>query len=82
MEVSVTKNNHAQGYLHGMTKGDGPEHRRESSRRRSRSSRPWRMTIPDLLAGKPLHGVIPWPSAMPDLQPRMMAYYDKLSVLG
>jgi isopenicillin N synthase-like dioxygenase len=37
---------------------------------------------PDLLAGKPLHGKIPWPSAMPDLKPRMMAYYDKVNVLG
>src|SRR5262245_64101999 len=37
---------------------------------------------PDLLAGKPLHGKIPWPSAMPDLRPRMMAYYDKVDALG
>src|SRR5579864_1667899 len=25
MEVSITKNNHAQGYLHGMTKGNGKD---------------------------------------------------------
>src|SRR6202008_4943161 len=37
---------------------------------------------PDLLAGKPLHGRIPWPVAMPDLKPSMMAYYDKVDALG
>jgi len=35
-----------------------------------------------LLAGLPLHGKIPWPSAMPDLEPRMMAYYNKVDALG
>jgi isopenicillin N synthase-like dioxygenase len=81
MEVSVTKNNHFQGYLHGMTKGDDPtitENLQEAFQIR----RPLADDDPDLLAGKSYHGVIPWPSAMPDLKPRMMAYYDKLSELG
>lgn len=81
MEVSVTKNNHFQGYLHGMTKGDDrtiSENLQEAYQMR----RPLAEDDPDLLAGKKYHGVIPWPSAMPDLQPRMMGYFEKLSTLG
>jgi isopenicillin N synthase-like dioxygenase len=81
MEVSVTKNEHFQGYLHGMTKGDDrsiTENLQEAFQIR----RPLAANDPDLLAGKPLHGVIPWPSAMPDLKPRMMAFYDKVNALG
>jgi isopenicillin N synthase-like dioxygenase len=81
MAVSVTRNDHFQGYLHGMTKGDDrtiSENLQEAFQIR----RPLADDDPDLLAGKPYHGVIPWPSAMPDLKPRMMAYYDRLSVLG
>ena len=44
MEVSITKNNHAQGYLHGMTKGN-EKSLRKICRRRSRSSGRWRTTI-------------------------------------
>ena len=58
--------------------GHRQEHSRRTCRRRSRFRRPLADDDPDLLAGKPLHGRIPWPSAMPDLKPRMMAYYDKV----
>ncbi|HUB94294.1 MAG TPA: 2OG-Fe(II) oxygenase family protein [Stellaceae bacterium] len=81
MEVSVTKNNHFQGYLHGMTKGDDKtitENLQEAYQIR----RPLADDDPDLVSGKNYHGVIPWPSAMPDLKPRMMVYFDKLSALG
>lgn len=81
MEVSVTKNQHFQGYLHGMTKGNDrsiTENLQEAFQIR----RPLEPDDPDLLAGKPLHGLIPWPSAMPDLKPRMMAYYAKVNALG
>src|SRR5262245_38927324 len=81
MEVSMTKNNHAQGYLHGMTKGN-EKSLSENLQEAFQIKRPLADNDPDLLAGKPLHGKIPWPSAMPDLQPRMMAYYDKVNVLG
>jgi isopenicillin N synthase-like dioxygenase len=81
MEVSVTKNNHSQGYLHGMTKGN-EKSIAENTQEAFQIKRPLAADDPDLLAGKPLHGKIPWPSAMPDLQPRMMAYYDKVNVLG
>jgi len=81
MEVSMTKNNHAQGYLHGMTKGN-EKSLSENLQEAFQIKRPLAEDDPDLLAGKPLHGKIPWPSAMPDLQPRMMAYYDKVNVLG
>jgi isopenicillin N synthase-like dioxygenase len=73
--------NHAQGYLHGMTKGN-EKSISENLQEAFQIKRPLADDDPDLLAGKPLHGKIPWPSAMPDLKPRMMAYYDKVNVLG
>lgn len=81
MEVSITKNNHAQGYLHGNSKG---VHAKlvENLQEAFQIRRPLPPDDPGILAGKPLHGVIPWPSAMPDLQPRMMRYYDVIDVLG
>jgi len=81
MEVSITKNNHAQGYLHGMTKGNAAN-LSENLQEAFQIRRPLADDDPGLLAGKPLHGKIPWPSAMPDLKPRMMAYYDKIDALG
>lgn len=81
MEVSLTKNNHAQGYLHGMTKGT-EKTIAANLQEAFQIRRPLAEDDPDLLAGKPIHGRIPWPSAMPDLQPRMMAYYDKINVVG
>lgn len=81
MEVSVTKNNHFQGYLHGKTKGND-RNISENLQEAFQIRRPLPPDDPDLLAGTPLHGPIPWPSAMPDLQPRMMAYYDKVDALG
>ena len=81
MEVSLTKNHHAQGYLHGMTKGVHDKiapNLQEAFQMR----RPLAEDDPDLVSGKPLHGPIPWPSAMPSLQPRMMAYYAKIDALS
>jgi len=37
---------------------------------------------PRVLAGLPLLGRTPWPSAMPDLKPRMMRYYDRMWTLA
>jgi isopenicillin N synthase-like dioxygenase len=81
MEVSITKNTHAQGYLHGMSKG---VHEKISANLQEafQIRRPLPPDDPDILAGKPLHGVIPWPSALPDLEPRMMSYYAKIDRLG
>jgi isopenicillin N synthase-like dioxygenase len=81
MEVSMTLNNHAQGYLHGMTKGN-EKSISENLQEAFQIRRPLADDDPGIIAGKPLHGKIPWPSAMPDLKPRMMAYYDKVDVLG
>ncbi len=81
MEVSLTKNNHAQGYLHGMTKGT-EKTISANLQEAFQIRRPLAEDDPDLLAGKPIHGRIPWPSAMPDLQPRMMAYYNKINDVG
>lgn len=81
MEVSITKNDHGQGYLHGRSKGVH-ETIKPNLQEAFQIRRPLAPDDPDLLAGKPLHGVIPWPSAMPSLRPRMMAYYEKLNTLG
>jgi isopenicillin N synthase-like dioxygenase len=81
MEVSITKNDHAQGYLHGMTKGN-EKTIQANLQEAFQIKRPLADDDPGLLAGLPLHGKIPWPSAMPDLEPRMMAYYDKVDALG
>ncbi|HXF35130.1 MAG TPA: 2OG-Fe(II) oxygenase family protein [Candidatus Acidoferrales bacterium] len=81
MEVSLTKNHHAQGYLHGVTKGVH-EKLAPNLQEAFQIRRPLAPNDPDLHSGKPLHGPIPWPSAMPNLEPRMMAYYEKLNVLG
>jgi len=81
MEVSMTKNNHAQGYLHGMTKGN-EKSISENLQEAFQIRRPLADDDPGLREGLPLHGKIPWPSAMPDLKPRMMSYYDKVDVLG
>lgn len=81
MKSSITLNNHAQGYLHGMTKGN-EKTISANLQEAFQIRRPLAEDDPDLLAGKPLHGRIPWPAAMPDLQPRMMAYYEKMDRLG
>lgn len=81
MEVSLTKNHHAQGYLHGMTKGVH-EKIAPNLQEAFQIRRPLAPDDPDLHSGKPLHGPIPWPSAMPSLQPRMMAYFEKVDALG
>jgi isopenicillin N synthase-like dioxygenase len=83
MESAMARNPDAQGqgYLPGMTKGTGKS-LSENLQEAFQFRRPLADDDPDLLAGKPLHGRIPWPKAMPDLRPRMMAYYDKIDVLG
>src|SRR5947207_1749351 len=60
MEVSVTKNDHAQGYLHGMTKGTETRIA-ENLQEAFQIKRPLADDDPGLLAGLPLHGTIPWP---------------------
>ena len=81
MEVCVANNDHFQGYLPGMTRSN--DHRvAQTMQEAFQIRRPLKPDDPDLLAGKPLHGLISWPSAMPDLKPRMMAYFDKVDALG
>jgi isopenicillin N synthase-like dioxygenase len=83
MESSMARNADAQGqgYLHGMTKGNAKT-LSENLQEAFQFRRPLAEDDPGLLAGKPLHGRIPWPKAMPDLKARMMAYYDKVDALG
>jgi isopenicillin N synthase-like dioxygenase len=81
MAVSVRNNNHFQGYLYGMSKGND-RNLSENLQEAFQIRRPLKADDPDLLAGTPLHGMIPWPKAMPDLEPRMMAYYEKVDGLG
>jgi isopenicillin N synthase-like dioxygenase len=83
MESSMARNADAQGqgYLHGMSKGTG-KNLTENLQEAFQFRRPLAENDPDLIAGKPLHGRIPWPKAMPDLKSRMMAYYERIDVLG
>ncbi len=64
-----------------MTKGTG-KNLSENLQEAFQFRRPLAADDPDLIGGKPLHGRIPWPKAMPDLKARMMAYYDKVDALG
>ena len=57
MEVSLTKNNHAQGYLHGMSKGN-EKSISENLQEAFQIKRPLADDDPDLLARKPLQGKI------------------------
>ena len=83
MESAMARNADAQGqgYLPGMTKGSG-KGLSENLQEAFQFRRPLADDDPGLLAGKPLHGRIPWPKAMPDLKARMMAYYSKVDALG
>ena len=83
MQSSMARHPDAQGqgYLHGMTKGNA-KNLSENLQEAFQFRRPLAEDDPDLAAGKPLHGRIPWPQAMPDLKTRMMAYYDKVDALG
>jgi isopenicillin N synthase-like dioxygenase len=83
MESAMVRNADAQGqgYLPGMTKGTG-KNLSENLQEAFQFRRPLAADDPGLIAGKPLHGRIPWPKAMPDLKARMMAYYDKVDALG
>jgi isopenicillin N synthase-like dioxygenase len=55
MEVSLTKNNHAQGYLHGMTKGN-EKSISENLQEAFQIKRPLADDDPDLFAGRARHG--------------------------
>ena len=81
MDVSITKNNHAQGYLHGNTKGV-EKSIAPNMQEAFQIRRPLADDDPALLAGRPLAGAIPWPKAMPSLKSRMMSYYEKMDFLG
>jgi isopenicillin N synthase-like dioxygenase len=83
MESAMSRHADAQGqgYLPGMNKGTGKT-LSENLQEAFQFRRPLADDDPDLLAGKALHGRIPWPNAMPDLKPRMMAYYDRVNGLG
>ena len=81
MEACVRNNDHFQGYLPGLTISND-KRISQTLQEAFQMRRPLDPDDPDLLAGKPLCGTIPWPSAMPDLEPRMMAYYDKVDALG
>jgi isopenicillin N synthase-like dioxygenase len=80
-EVSITNNDHFQGYVGPMNIGDDPNIT-ASLQEAFQIRRPLAPNDPDLLAGKPLHGEIPWPSAMPSLKPRMMNYFGEMSEFG
>ena len=81
MEVFMGNNDHFQGYLPGLTKSND-KRISQTLQEAFQFRRPLAIDDPDLLAGTPMHGMIPWPSAMPELEPRAMAYYHKVDALG
>jgi isopenicillin N synthase-like dioxygenase len=81
MESCVANNDHFQGYLPGMTESKDQRIAR-TMQEAFQIRRPLSPDDPDLRAGTPLHGIIPWPSAMPDLQLRMMSYFHEVNTLG
>lgn len=80
MEVDVKKYRHFQGYLEGKNKG-AISNLAANLQEAYQIRRPLAPDDPDLTSGKPLHGPIPWPSAMPSLQPRMMRYFAQMDCL-
>jgi isopenicillin N synthase-like dioxygenase len=81
MEVAVMKNGHAQGYLPGKNLGS-LQNLGANLQEAFQIRRPLPAGHPDLTSGKPLHGPIPWPSAMPSLEARMMAYFARMDELS
>ena len=81
-EVSLkSSGNRFRGYLPSFHKGDDPN-LKENLQEAYQIHTELPPDDPDVLAGLPLHGPNPFPSAMPDLKPRMLAYQGKLAQLG
>ena len=81
-EVSLKKMGHLfRGYLPSFHKGEDPN-LKENLQEAFQIHRELPADDPDYLAGLPLHGPNPWPSAMPDLRQRMLAYQAKMEKLG
>ncbi len=81
MQSCMRDNDHFQGYLPGLTKSND-KRISQTLQEAFQFRRPLAPDDPDLIAGKPLCGTIPWPRAMPDLEPRMMRYFHKVDVLA
>ncbi len=81
-EVSLkSSGNRFRGYLPSFHKGDDPN-LKENLQEAYQIHTELPPDDPDVLARLPLHGPNPFPSAMPDLKPRMLAYQRKLEQLG
>lgn len=76
-EVAITKNPLYRGYLPVFTKGKDPKIK-ENLQEAFQIHPELPADDPRVLAGKKLHGSNPWPTAMPDLKPRMMRYYQQM----
>lgn len=81
MESCMRDNDHFQGYLPGLTKSND-KRISQTLQEAFQIRRPLAPDDPDLLAGQPLCGRIPWPRAMPDLEARMMHYFQKMDGLA
>jgi isopenicillin N synthase-like dioxygenase len=77
MEVAITKNPNFRGYLPVFTKGTDPNIR-ENLQEAFQIYYDLPPDDPDVLARKPLHGPNYWPTALPELKPRMLAYMDEM----
>jgi isopenicillin N synthase-like dioxygenase len=81
-EVSLTKSGFGfRGYLPSFHKGSDPK-LKENLQEAFQIHNELPSDDPDALAGLPLHGPNPFPSAMPDLRERMLAYKEKVEHLG
>jgi isopenicillin N synthase-like dioxygenase len=81
-EVSLKRSgNRFRGYLPSFHKGEDPN-LKENLQEAFQIHTELPLDDPDVKAGLPLHGPNPFPSAMPDLKPRMLAYQKKLAQVG
>ncbi|MGZ5899452.1 MAG: isopenicillin N synthase family dioxygenase [Reyranella sp.] len=80
-EVALARQKNFRGYIPPFHKGRDPN-LKENMQEAFQIHLELPPDDPDVLAGKPMHGPNPWPSAMPDLKPRMLDYQRQLWELG
>jgi isopenicillin N synthase-like dioxygenase len=80
MDVSIMKNGDSQGYLPGKLKGEAGGALHANSQEAFQFHRQLAAGDPDL--NKPMRSNVAWPPAMPDLEPRMMDYWNQVNPLA
>lgn len=80
-EVSIAKNSLFRGWLPSFTKG-ADRNIKENLQEAFQIYRELPADDADILSGKPLFGLNPWPSALPQLRPVMLEYFDEMTRLS